>query len=139
MFNFLSLTNHYPPTLPVAPEKMPTCKFFLEGVCTADNCPYLHVKVNSEAAICQQFLKGYCPNGTDCKKRHVIACPNFDKTVSVGKERSARFHTSGKMSSPRKKLRPNLKENLWVKRLTTLCRRRVVSPPDTRMTTPVKT
>jgi len=87
----------------VAPEKMPTCKFFLEGVCTADNCPYLHVKVNSEAAICQQFLKGYCPNGTDCKQRHVIACPDFDKTGLCRKGEKCPFPHVGKNDLPKKK------------------------------------
>ena len=24
---------------------MPVCKFFLEGVCTREDCPYLHTKV----------------------------------------------------------------------------------------------
>lgn len=39
---------------------MPTCKFFLEGMCSREDCPYLHVKVNPKAEICQDFLKGYC-------------------------------------------------------------------------------
>ena len=63
-----------------SPEKMPVCKFFLEGVCSKENCPYLHVKVSEKAAICQAFLKGYCSNGSDCKQRHVMACPEYDKT-----------------------------------------------------------
>jgi hypothetical protein len=63
-----------------APEKMPTCKFFLEGVCTREDCPYLHVKVSAGAEICDAFLKGYCPNGSDCRQRHVMACPEFDRT-----------------------------------------------------------
>ena len=62
-----------------SPEKMPVCKFFLEGVCSKENCPYLHVKVSEKADICQAFLKGYCPNGADCKQRHVMACPEYDK------------------------------------------------------------
>jgi len=64
----------------VAPEKMPVCKFFLEGVCTREDCPYLHTKVSAEASICSPFLRGYCPNGSDCRQRHVMACPEFDRT-----------------------------------------------------------
>jgi len=63
-----------------APEKMPACKFFLEGVCTREACPYLHTKVSPEADICPAFLKGYCPNGSDCRQRHVMACPEFDRS-----------------------------------------------------------
>jgi len=66
----------------VAPEKMPACKYFLEGVCSKEDCPYLHVKVSAKAEICQAFLKGYCSNGSDCKQRHVMACPEFDRTGS---------------------------------------------------------
>jgi len=69
----------------VAPEKMPACKYFLEGVCSREDCPYLHVKVSAKAEICQAFLKGYCSNGSDCKQRHVMACPEFDRTGNCGK------------------------------------------------------
>merc|ERR1719342_1642427 len=68
-----------------APEKMPVCKFFLEGVCSKQDCPYLHVKVSEKAAICQAFLSGYCPNGSDCKLRHVMACPEFDRLGTCSK------------------------------------------------------
>jgi len=69
----------------VAPEKMPACKYFLEGVCSKEDCPYLHVKVSAKAEICQAFLKGYCSNGSDCKQRHVMACPEFDRTGSCAR------------------------------------------------------
>lgn len=39
---------------------MPTCKFYLNGMCTKDNCPYLHRKFNADTEICPEFLKGYC-------------------------------------------------------------------------------
>jgi len=70
----------------VAPEKMPACKYFLEGVCSKEDCPYLHVKVSAKAEICQAFLKGYCSNGSDCKQRHVMACPDFDRTGSCQRQ-----------------------------------------------------
>jgi len=56
----------------VAPDKMPSCKYFLQGVCTKESCPYRHVYVNPSADICQDFLKGFCPSGDDCKKKHSL-------------------------------------------------------------------
>lgn len=44
----------------LAPEKMPTCNYYLEGRCLKDDCPYLHVKVSAKADICKDFLVGYC-------------------------------------------------------------------------------
>jgi len=96
----------------VAPEKMPTCKFFLEGVCTAEDCPYQHVKVNAQADICASFLKGYCVNGADCKQRHVMACPDFDKTGLCRKGEKCPFphvdRTGGKKKPPAKPKRKSL-------------------------------
>lgn len=41
-------------------SKMPACKYFLQGCCVNDNCPYLHHKLNENAALCPEFLKGFC-------------------------------------------------------------------------------
>jgi len=73
-----------------APEKMPVCKYFLEGVCSKENCSYLHVKVSATAEICPAFLRGYCSNGSDCRLRHVMACPEFDKTGTCSRSGAAR-------------------------------------------------
>jgi hypothetical protein len=40
---------------------MPVCAFFLRGVCTREDCPYLHVKVSEGAQVCQDFVAGFCP------------------------------------------------------------------------------
>ena len=40
---------------------MLTCAFFLRGICSRDNCPYLHVSVGRDANVCPDFLKGFCP------------------------------------------------------------------------------
>jgi len=82
------------------PDKMPACKFFLEGVCTREACPYLHVKVSEKAGICQRFLKGFCPNGADCSQRHVIACPEFDRTGGCVKGASCMFPHVQRASTP---------------------------------------
>lgn len=42
---------------------MPVCSYFLLSQCTRDNCPYRHVNVGDDAAVCEDFLKGYCPEG----------------------------------------------------------------------------
>ena len=90
----------------VAPEKMPTCKFFLEGLCTREACPYLHVKVSPEAEICDAFLKGYCPNGSDCRKRHIMACPEFDRTGLCKLVGRCPFpHVDRSLASPRSEKR----------------------------------
>lgn len=44
---------------------MPTCKFYLEGMCSKEDCPYLHVKINPRAEVCLEFLKGYCKKGKE--------------------------------------------------------------------------
>ena len=42
-------------------------------------------QVNDKAGVCERFLKGFCPNGADCSQRHVIACPEFDRTGACTK------------------------------------------------------
>lgn len=56
----------------IAQDKMPACAFFLKGTCTNDACPYSHVKVNANAEVCPDFLKGYCPKGKACLLKHVL-------------------------------------------------------------------
>ena len=54
---------------------MPVCSFFLRGVCTKDNCPYVHVSVGKDAEVCQDFLRGYCPSGEQvCVVYCLIRC-----------------------------------------------------------------
>ncbi|KAJ2944379.1 hypothetical protein O0L34_g18381 [Tuta absoluta] len=55
---------------------MPTCSFYLNGMCTREDCPYLHVKLNEKTKICLDFLKGYCEKGNECLNRHVNICPD---------------------------------------------------------------
>ncbi|XP_022254691.1 uncharacterized protein LOC106470382 isoform X2 [Limulus polyphemus] len=64
----------------ISPDKMSVCSFFLQGRCNHDKCPYRHVNVNPNAEICRDFLKGYCPARDQCKKQHVLSCPEFKKT-----------------------------------------------------------
>ncbi|XP_033625561.1 serine/arginine repetitive matrix protein 2-like [Asterias rubens] len=64
----------------VSKEKMPVCSYFLRGVCNRDDCPYSHVKVSNKATPCPDFIKGYCPLGEKCKKKHIVRCPDFTLT-----------------------------------------------------------
>ena len=56
-------------------DKMPLCDFFLRGVCTTEDCPYVHVRHPEGTPRCADFSKGYCPNGAACEKLHRL----FDK------------------------------------------------------------
>ena len=35
--------------------------------------------MNTNAAVCQEFLKGYCPDGTNCKLKHTHECQEYYK------------------------------------------------------------
>lgn len=43
--------------------QMPVCSYFLKGICNNSDCPYSHVYVSSKAEVCEDFVKGYCPEG----------------------------------------------------------------------------
>ena len=86
---------------------MPSCKFFLEGICVKENCPYRHVKVNPEASICPDYLKGYCPNGSTCKMRHVSRCPQFEQLGQCAKGKNCPFpHRKKSVDAPGRKMPP---------------------------------
>ncbi|CAN0579575.1 unnamed protein product [Ectocarpus sp. 12 AP-2014] len=64
---------------------MPVCIYFEKGMCFTPNCPYLHVKVSQNAAVCPRFLKGYCPDGTACRLKHELPDPRKRaRDVSAG-------------------------------------------------------
>lgn len=63
----------------VSLEKMPVCRFFLEGRCVKNDCPYLHKKVSEMERICDDFLRGYCPLAAKCLRRHEFVCPEYDR------------------------------------------------------------
>ena len=69
----------------VSAEKMPVCSYFLKGICNRDKCPYSHVKVSMDAEPCPDFMSGYCPLGNNCRKRHTLLCPEFQKTGQCSK------------------------------------------------------
>jgi hypothetical protein len=64
----------------VIPERMQDCSYFLQGICSNEQCAYRHVHVNPNASVCEGFLKGYCSDGNECKKKHTYVCPIFEET-----------------------------------------------------------
>ncbi|KAJ3010118.1 hypothetical protein HKX48_007578, partial [Thoreauomyces humboldtii] len=59
-------------------HNMAICLHFERSGCHKDGCPYLHVKLSPDAAVCPAFaLEGYCDSGSQCLLRHVFECPAF--------------------------------------------------------------
>jgi len=44
-----------------------------QGLCTTEDCPYAHVKVDPNAPVCQEFVSGHCPRGVSCTKKHLTS------------------------------------------------------------------
>lgn len=56
---------------------IPICKFFMEGKCTNNACPYQHVLPTSvtnqrqrQQQTCHDYAVGFCPRGPACTKLH---------------------------------------------------------------------
>ena len=54
-----------PPSRPPRPARS-----HAQGLCTAADCPYLHVNLPPDAPVCAAFLRGHCPAGADCGHKH---------------------------------------------------------------------
>ncbi|KAL6750483.1 hypothetical protein V8C86DRAFT_2810805 [Haematococcus lacustris] len=57
----------------VCHDLMPACTFFAKGLCTAQDCPWLHVRYAKGTPVCRAFLSGYCPNGGRCSRAHILS------------------------------------------------------------------
>nr|VDD06981.1 unnamed protein product [Brassica rapa] len=90
----------------VIPARMPDCSYFLQGLCNSDACPYRHVHVNPSAAICDGFLKGYCSDGDECRKKHSYTCPVFEATGLCSQGSKCKLHHPKNQSKGRKRKRP---------------------------------
>ncbi|WZY98518.1 hypothetical protein YC2023_070847 [Brassica napus] len=91
----------------VIPERMPDCSYFLQGLCNNEACPYRHVHVNPSAAICDGFLKGYCSDGNECRKKHSYTCPDFEATGSCPQGSKCKLHHPKNQGKGRKRKRPS--------------------------------
>ena len=45
----------------------------VQGACSNESCPYLHVNFGPGTPTCPAFLRGYCPQGAACSKKHVTS------------------------------------------------------------------
>lgn len=43
----------------------------MQGACSKTDCPYLHVKLDPGAHVCEAFLRGWCPDGAACRQKHL--------------------------------------------------------------------
>jgi hypothetical protein len=67
---------------------MQDCSYFLKGLCTNTACPYRHVKVNSNAPVCEDFLKGYCADGDESLRQQGSALKNLGANFITPRRRS---------------------------------------------------
>ncbi|XP_028757623.1 zinc finger CCCH domain-containing protein 7-like [Neltuma alba] len=84
---------------------MPDCSYFLQGLCTNRNCPYRHVNVNPKASVCEGFLRGYCADGNECRKKHTYVCPTFQATGSCTQGSKCKLHHPQKQGKGKKRKR----------------------------------
>nr|GMD89970.1 Zinc finger CCCH domain-containing protein 7 [Ipomoea batatas] len=71
---------HDPSKIAVIPERMQDCSYFLQGLCSNESCPYRHVNVNPNSSVCEGFLRGYCSDGNEWRKKHTYVCLDFEAT-----------------------------------------------------------
>ncbi|WVZ79299.1 hypothetical protein U9M48_026896 [Paspalum notatum var. saurae] len=97
----------------VIPERMPDCSYFLQGLCSNTACPYRHVKVNLNAPVCEDFLKGYCADGDECRKKHSYVCPVFEETGECPQESRCKLHHPKKKNKSKKSRVDTVQNNSW--------------------------
>ncbi|GAA6061292.1 hypothetical protein JCM10212_004698 [Sporobolomyces blumeae] len=57
-------------------HRSPHCLHFPD--CTRPSCPYAHVVVSKDSAVCRDFVEyGWCDKGAECDLRHVRECWRF--------------------------------------------------------------
>nr|GMD91071.1 zinc finger CCCH domain-containing protein 7 [Ipomoea batatas] len=71
---------------------MQDCSYFLQGLCSNENCPYRHVNVNPNSSVCEGFLRGYCSDGNECRKKHTYVCPDFEATGNCPQGSKCKLH-----------------------------------------------
>mgnify|MGYP003365302641 FL=1 len=54
-------------------RKMPECVFYSKnGYCTqTPECQYLHIDPQAKIPRCEDYDRGFCVDGPECKKRHI--------------------------------------------------------------------
>ncbi|KAA6424093.1 MAG: Zinc finger CCCH domain-containing 3 [Trebouxia sp. A1-2] len=72
------------------------------GLCTTEECPYAHVKVDPNAPVCQEFVSGHCPRGVSCTKKHLT--PRMIRQLRQSKALQASRLLNGSAQTAGKKL-----------------------------------
>ncbi|THD25426.1 Zinc finger CCCH domain-containing protein 3 [Fasciola hepatica] len=70
------------------PCRLPLCEFHETTGCHRDPCPYLHTAYPPNTPACPEFLKGRCPRGRSCSKKHVWktkTTTTHRKSIRLGK------------------------------------------------------
>lgn len=92
-------------------NKVPVCSLFLRGACTREGCKYRHIKVSETAAVCSDFVKGYCSKGAACPLRHEL--PSKKRMFSgVPKQQQASSSSVGDTQQPQSEPNPTGKSLL---------------------------
>jgi hypothetical protein len=71
------------------------------------------VKVNSNAPVCEDFLKGYCADGDECRKKHSYVCPVFEATGECPQESRCKLHHPKKKNKSKRSRVDTLQNNNW--------------------------
>jgi hypothetical protein len=84
---------------------VPICKFYQEGRCTNENCPFRHEgPLKQKEEICKFYLSGVCQKGEDCIYSHdtkSFPCRFF--FLGVCRQEKCKFSHEGEISEEKKK------------------------------------
>ncbi|KAF8404047.1 hypothetical protein HHK36_008924 [Tetracentron sinense] len=90
----------------VIPERMQDCSYFLQGGTR------WHVNVNPDASVCEGFLRGYCADGDECRKKHSYVCPIFESTGICPQGSKCKLHHPKSRSKGKKRKRSKEQKNV---------------------------
>lgn len=80
--------------------RMPVCRFYAKyGECREPDCIYKHT--NEDIKECNMYMLGFCPNGPDCRYRHVKLpgpVPSVEESLQKIQQRVATANGSSQHS-----------------------------------------
>ncbi|KAK9096204.1 hypothetical protein Sjap_021701 [Stephania japonica] len=85
--------------------------FVLTRLCSNESCPYRHVNVNPNASVCEGFLRGYCADGNECRKKHTYVCPVYESTGVCPQGSMCKLHHPKTRNKSRKRKRSDEPKN----------------------------
>ena len=68
-------------------ENVQICQFSLRNQCLRDNCTFRHDISVTQARLCKEYQKGFCPKGPSCEKSHyhLYNPPEFNNDMGMSK------------------------------------------------------